>query len=127
MAHNPARLVCGLGFDVVLGGKLQDPRRGDDLRFGRPQDRILAGCLPALTGVAEVARNRVFAGPLRLRVFVHLAAECLVPRGLVADPGGRHGEVPVWGWMQLFALGVAGGSWFGGTQRLDLLAGAPTA
>lgn len=42
MAHNPARLVCGLGFDVVLGGKLQDPRRGDDLRFWRLQDRILA-------------------------------------------------------------------------------------
>ncbi len=48
-------------------------------------------------------------------------------RGLVADPGGRLGEVPVWGWMQLSALGVAGGSWFGGTQGLDLLVGVTAA
>ena len=127
MAHNPARLVCGLGFDVVFGGELQDPRRGDDRRFGRLQDRILASCLPALEGVAEIARNRVFAGHHRLRAFVHLAAERLVLRGLVVDPGGRFGEVPVWGWMQLLALGVAGGSWFGGTQGLDFSGGVTAA
>ena len=66
-AHNPATLVCGLGFDVVLGGKLENPRRGIDRRFGRLQDRIPAGYLPALEGVADVARNRVFAWHHQLR------------------------------------------------------------
>ena len=42
MANNPATLVCGLGFGLVLGGELEDPRRGDYLRFGRLQDRIPA-------------------------------------------------------------------------------------
>ena len=80
-----------------------------------------------MEGVAGVAWSRVFGGLLRLRAFVHLGAGRLVLRGLVADPGGRLGEVLIWGSMPLFVLGVAGGGWFGGTQGLDFLVGVSAA
>ena len=52
--------TSSLGFDIVLGGELEDSRRGSDLRFWWLQDRIWVGCLPAGEGITEVAPNRVF-------------------------------------------------------------------
>jgi hypothetical protein len=44
-------LASGLGFDVVLCGELEDAGRGGDLRFGRPQNRVLAGRLDGAEGL----------------------------------------------------------------------------
>ena len=44
-------LASGLGFDVVLCGEVEDSGRGGDLRFGRLQDRILAGRLHGAEGL----------------------------------------------------------------------------
>ena len=63
-------LASGLGFDVVLCGELEDPGRGGDLRFGRLQDRILAGRLHSAEGSAMVLARHD-----QPRAFVHLGTE----------------------------------------------------
>jgi hypothetical protein len=100
------------GFGVVLGGELEDPRRGNDLQFGWLQQRILAGRLRR--GDLAV----VLAAHHQARAFVQLRAERLTLSGQVADPGHCLDKVDIRGWKQV----VAGGGWFGRTQRLDLLA-----
>src|SRR5579871_389500 len=120
-AHNPATLASSFGFDVVLGGGLEDPRWGSDLGFGWLQDRIPVRCPPSGKALAEAGQVWVLAWFHQPKALVHFLAERSVLRGKVADPGGRLGEVAVGDGVQLLMFGVGDGSWFGGAQGLDLL------
>ena len=89
-----------VGLGVVLRSELKNSRRGDDLRFGRLQDRILAGCWPARESTAESTPNRVFARRQHSRALVYLGSERLVLRSQVTDPGRDLGEAAVRGWIR---------------------------
>jgi hypothetical protein len=69
-----------VGFDVVLGGELYEPRRGDDLRSGRLQERIRARRPRVRKGIDELAPNWIFARHHPSRMLVHLGARCLALR-----------------------------------------------
>jgi hypothetical protein len=86
--------VCGFAvwFAVALGGELWEPRRGDDLRSGRLQDRIRARRPRVRSGIAELAPNWIFARHHQSWMLVHLGAGCLALRGQVADPGDPFDE-----------------------------------
>jgi hypothetical protein len=112
-----------VGFGVMLGGEPEDPRRGDDFRFGWLQYRIPAGCLPARERLAEVAPNRIFAGHHQLRALVAPGAGYVMLHSWVADPRRNLGGFSVGGRMQMLALDVACVSWFSGAQGSSLWPG----
>ena len=105
-------LVPGLGFDVVLCGELEDSGRGGDLRFGRLQDRLLAGRLHSAEGLAVVLARHD-----QPRALPHLGAELFTLHCWVADQGCCLGELAVCGWLQGVASGIADGDWFGSRRR----------
>jgi hypothetical protein len=98
--------VVGLG--VVLRSELENSRGGDDLRFGRLQDRVLAGCRPARERTAEFTPDRVFGRRQHSRALVYFGAERLVLCNQVTDPGRDLGEAAVRGWIRLLVSSVAG-------------------
>ena len=116
-----------VGFGVVLGGELKEPRRGDDLRSGRLQDRISARRPRVRKGIAELAPNWIFARHHPSWILVHFVAGCLALRGQVAGPGDPLGAFLVRAWRQLLAPSIADSGWFAGAQGLDLLAWVATA
>src|SRR5271167_1320345 len=75
---------------------------------------------PRGQGVAEASPVQVLAGRHPVLALVEFLAECMALRCKVADPGAYIWELAV-------AFSVSVGDWFGGAQRLDLVAGVAAA
>lgn len=119
--HNgPGRSVCGLGFGVVFDGHLENPLRGDDLRFGWLQDRVPTRRPRGAHGLAAANPVQVSAMRHLPLTLIQLGPERLMLGGQVSDPSGSLGDLALWPWGRVLALVVAGGALFGGTERLDL-------
>src|SRR5690242_7963841 len=113
-----------IGFGLVLGGELEDLVRGDDLRLGRMQDRILAVCLPGRKGWRiGVVADRISVRAQEQRGFLDPGASRLTPWDRIGDPRFCLGEYPTAGWLQVVESGVVDAGWFDRAQRFDSLIG----
>src|SRR6516225_5089957 len=92
--------VCGfvIGFGIVLGGELEDPCRGNDLRLGRLQNRIPAGCrhLVGDLKVVQVREEEVHvAGKADLWQVHHSGVTAVPVDGVGPEPGHCEPDPPV--------------------------------
>jgi len=84
-----------IGFVVVLYGELEKLARGDDLRLGRLQDRILVVCLPGRKEwCVGIVADRILARAKEQRAFLYFGASCLTAWDQIGNPRSWLGVYP---------------------------------
>lgn len=111
-------LASGLGFDVVLGGELEDLCRWVDLRRGRLQDRVSPRRPEAGRCRVRATPGHILAGG-QLAVIVHRGAEGLPLSVEVAVPGAL-GPPSMRKQALVLTVMAAGRGWLSRAERLDL-------